>query len=132
GLPLDGGRLLRAVLCALGARRSTATRVAAWSGRAVAVAAAVSGLVADRTSAGTAAGIFTIGLGAYLWLAATQSLEHAALLEQLPRISVRDIVRPGMFVPVDVSVGEALRRAWDANARGLVLLDASSQPTAIV
>jgi CBS domain containing-hemolysin-like protein len=37
-----------------------------------------------------------------------------------------------MFVPDDVSVGEALHRAWAAQARGLVLLNSAEQPSAIV
>jgi Zn-dependent protease/CBS domain-containing protein len=132
GLPLDGGRLLRATVCAFGARAATGTRVAGWTGRAVAVAVAVSGLVADRSSVGIAAGIFTIGLAAYLWLAATQSLKMAQLMSHLPDIVVADLLRPGMLVRDDLSVGEALRRVWAANARGLVLIDATDRPAAIV
>lgn len=132
GLPLDGGRLLRGVVCAFGARLVTGTRIAAWAGRVVAVAVALSGLVADRSSLGIAAGVFSIGLAAYLWLGATHALRVAALLAQLPTITLQDLLRPGMFVPADLSVAEALRRAWDARARGLVLIDPAAQPTAIV
>jgi Zn-dependent protease len=132
GLPLDGGRLLRAAVCAFGARQVTGTRVAGWTGRMVAVAVALSGLIADRSSVGIAAGVFTIGLAAYLWVAATQSLKTAQLMTHLPDVVVADLLRPGMFVRDDLSVGEALRRAWAANARGLVLLDAADRPAAIV
>jgi Zn-dependent protease/CBS domain-containing protein len=129
---LDGGRLLRATVCAFGARPITGTRVAAWAGRVLAVAVAVSGLVADRTSLGIAAGVVTIGLAAYLWLSASQALRVAGLMAQLPDVSVAELLRPGVFVPADVSVADALRRAWDTSARGLVLIDRSEQPTAIV
>lgn len=132
GLPLDGGRILRAVAGACGARPLTATRIAAWSGRLLAVAVAVSGLVVDRSSTGFAAGLFTVGLAAYLWLAASAALKAAELTAALPGVDVRALLRTGMFVPEDVSVGEALRRAWESRARGLVLLDAASQPSAIV
>jgi CBS domain containing-hemolysin-like protein len=37
-----------------------------------------------------------------------------------------------MFVPSDLSVNEALRRVWDSQARGLVLVDPAERPTAIV
>ena len=132
GLPLDGGRLLRAAACGLGARPATATRVAGWSGRVVAIAVAVAGVVAQAASGGFAAGIFTVALAAYLWIAASQALRYATVLEQLPTVSIPELLRPGVFVPDDVSVGEALRRAWQAQARGLVLLDAASRPIAIV
>jgi Zn-dependent proteases len=132
GLPLDGGRLLRGVVRAFGGSPLTGTRVASWSGRVVAVVVAVSGLVADRSSVGIAAGAFSIGLAAYLWFGATQSLKYAELMSQLPGIDLHELLRPGMFVPADVSVGEALRRAWESQARGLVLLDAAEKPSAIV
>jgi CBS domain containing-hemolysin-like protein len=41
-------------------------------------------------------------------------------------------LRPGLLVPSDLSVAEALRRAWSGNARGLVLVDAADRPAAIV
>jgi Zn-dependent protease len=132
GLPLDGGRLLRAVVCAFGARFVTGTRVAAWTGRAVAVAVAASGLAVPHGSAGPAAAVFGIGLGGYLWLAAGQSLKVAQLMDTLPDLAVGELVRPGMFVPSDLSVNEALRRVWDSQARGLVLVDPAERPTAIV
>lgn len=132
GLPLDGGRLVRAVVCAFGASPLTGTRIAGWSGRLVAVLVAVAGLVADRSSFGLVAGMFSVALAGYLWIAATQSLKVAELMAQLPAIDVAALLRPGMFVPDDVSVAEALRRAWESQARGLVLVDGADQPSAIV
>lgn len=132
GLPLDGGRLLRAAACALGARRLTATRVAAWSGRLVAVALCVFGFLVDRTSAGLAGGLFTAAVAAYLWLAAGRSVQVAELADRVPALSVDALLRPGMYVAGDLSVAEALNRAWAGQARGLVVVDAADRPTAIV
>lgn len=132
GLPLDGGRLLRAAVWACGASPVTGTRVAGWAGRAVAAAVAVVGLVVDRTSAGFGAGLLSVALAAYLWIGATQSLKAAELIARLPVVDVAALLRPGLLVPPDLSVAEALRRAWAGNARGLVLLDHDQQPSAIV
>jgi Zn-dependent protease len=132
GLPLDGGRLLRAVVCGLGARPLTGTRVAAGSGRVIAVGVLVSGFAIDRTSLGLAAGLFSALLAGYLWLAASRAIAVAELLDRVPELTVADLVRPGMFVPADITVDEALRRAWGSNARALVLLDPTDRPTAIV
>jgi Zn-dependent protease len=132
GLPLDGGRLLRAAAAGLGARPATATRVAGWAGRVLAVGVALAGLLANRSSGAVAANVFTFALAGYLWLAASQSLRYAMVLDRLPRVSVPELLRPGVFIPDDVSVGEALDRAWQVEARGLVLLDAASHPSAIV
>jgi Zn-dependent protease len=132
GLPLDGGRLLRAVVWAFGASPLTGTRVAAWAGRLVAVAVAVSGLVLDRNSSGFAAGLMSIVLAGYLWVGATQSLRAAELLARLPGVRVDELLRPGVLVPPDLSVAETLRRVWENNARGVVVVDTAQQPSAIV
>jgi len=132
GLPLDGGRLLRAGVWAVGAPRLSATRAAAWSGRVLAVLVAVSGLVIERGSWGLTAGLFSIALAVYLWFGATQALRVGELMERLPAVSIEALLRPGLLVPSDLSVAEALRRVWSGQARGLVLVDNTDQPRAIV
>lgn len=132
GLPLDGGRVLRAAVWATGPSRLSATRVAAWTGRGVAVLVAVSGLLVDRSSWGFTAGLFSIALAAYLWFGASQSLRVGELMERLPDVNLDALLRPGLLVPADLSVAEALRRVWGGNARGLVLVDTADQPRAIV
>jgi Zn-dependent protease len=132
GLPLDGGRLVRAGVWAVAHSRLTGTRIGAWAGRAVAIILAISGLVADRATWGFTAGLFSIALAAYLWFGAGQSLRAAELMDRVPRVNLETLLRPGLLVPSDLSVAEALRRAWSGNARGLVLVDASDTPRAIV
>jgi Zn-dependent protease len=132
GLPLDGGRLLRAGVWAAGPSRLAATRVAAWTGRAVAVLVGASGLIIDRSSAGFAAGLFSIALAVYLWFGASQSLRVGELMDRLPGVRLGALLRPGLLVPSDLSVAEALRRVRSGNAGGLVLVDTADQPRAIV
>lgn len=132
GLPLDGGRLVRAGASACGVRPANATRAAAWSGRVVAAGVAMSGIVVDGRSGRFGLLLLTLGVAAYLWAAAGQSLRYASLLERLPNIAVRELLRPGMFIPDDLPVGEALRQARAANARGLIVMDRDSHPTGIV
>src|SRR5579875_2969494 len=129
GLPLDGGRLLRAAVWGFGATPLTGTRVAAWAGRLVAVAVAISGLVVDRSQAGYAAGLMSIVLAAYLWVGATQALRTGELLSRLPTVRVPELLRPGVLVPGDLSIAEALRRVWENNARGVVIVDAWQRPS---
>jgi Zn-dependent protease len=104
GLPLDGGRLLRAGVWTAAGSRLRGTQVAAWSGRAVAILVAVSGLLADRTSWGLAAGFFGLLLAAYLWFGATQSLRVGELLDRAPHLDLQRLLRPGLLVPSDLSV----------------------------
>jgi hypothetical protein len=132
GLPLDGGRLLRAGVWAVVHSRLSGTRVAAWAGRGFAVIVALGGLLLDRASWGLGAGVFSLVLAAYLWFGAGQSLRSAEMLERLPELSLRNLLRPGLLLQSDLSVAEGLRRAQDGRARGLVLVDAADQPRAIV
>ncbi len=132
GLPLDGGRLLRATVWGFGAAPTTGTRIAGWVGRVVAVGVAVTGLVVDRTSAGFAAGLISLVLAAYLWAGATQSIKLAGLLQRLPALDVQALLRPGLTVAPGTSVAEALDRVWAGHARGIVLLDGADRPSAIV
>ncbi|WP_375483133.1 site-2 protease family protein [uncultured Jatrophihabitans sp.] len=132
GLPLDGGRLLRAVIWGIGGKEVRSTRVAGWMGRALAVLIAVSGLIVDRTSAGVAAGIVTLFLAVYLWSGASAAIRVADVQQRLPLVRVSDLLRPGLLVPSTATVDDALQRAWAGNVRGIVLTDAAERPTAIV
>ncbi|MEO9138541.1 MAG: site-2 protease family protein [Jatrophihabitans sp.] len=132
GLPLDGGRILRAAVWGFGASSTTATRVAAWSGRFFAVVVAVLGVVLNSGPDTVAVSILTLFLAVYLWASATQSLKVAELISRLPLVRIPDLLRPGLLVPADLSVAEALRRVWESNARGLVVLDTADRPSAIV
>jgi len=132
GLPLDGGRVVRALLCLCRLRPAAATVASAWVGRVLAVAVALSGLLVERTTLGIAAGVVSLGLAAYLWFAAGLAIRSAQLRERLPEVDVGSLMRSGLFVPSDISVAEALRRAWERDVRGIVLLDAQEHPAAIV
>jgi len=132
GLPLDGGRLLRAAVWAGSGSRLTGTRAGAWTGRALAIVVAVGGLVLDRGSWGFTAGLVTLLLAGYLWFGAGQSLHAAELAERLPSIDLERLLRPGLLVPSGISVAEGLRRVSEGRARGLVVVDAQDRPAAIV
>ncbi len=132
GLPLDGGRMLRAAVWGVVRSRLTATRVAAWAGRGLAVVIAVGGLLVDRTTYGFTAGLFALAMAGYLWFGATQSLRLGEIMARVPHVELERLLRPGLMLPSGMSVAEALRRAWSGNARGLLVTDTAEQPRAIV
>jgi Zn-dependent protease len=134
GLPLDGGRVLRSVVWAVAHSRLTGTRAGALTGRVVAVLVAVSGLLLDRGSGSTGftAALVTFAMAAYLWVGAGQTLKVAELMERVPTVDLGQLLRPGLFVPNDISIAEGMRRIWSGRARGLVLVDAHDRPSAIV
>jgi CBS domain-containing protein len=132
GLPLDGGRLLRALVWSVARSRLSATRISAWCGRVIAVVVAGSGIIVNRDTFGVTPTLITLVLAAYLWVGAGQSLRLAEVLDRAPSLSLATLLRPGLLVRSDVSVAEALRRAQDENVGGLVVVDASDHPSAIV
>jgi CBS domain-containing protein len=71
-------------------------------------------------------------LAAFIWVGATQSLSSATVTARLPALEIGALVRPTISVPPDLPIAEALRRAWDAHVRGLVVVDATGVPRALV
>jgi Zn-dependent protease/CBS domain-containing protein len=144
GLPLDGGRMLRAVVWKISGRPMTGTVAAAWVGRALAVAVLVglplvsqSGSLGDDTGPGVGVDTVTDALlaaiiAAIIWTGAGNSLRMARLREQLPHLRARTLTRRAVPVETDTSLAEALRRANDAGARGLVVVDGHGNPLSLV
>ncbi len=132
GLPLDGGRVLRAAVWQVSRSQLTGTRAAAWIGRGVAILVAVPSLLLRSSSWSLATALFGVALGVFIWIGATQSLRAAELAARLPALNVANLLRPGLMVHADVSVAEALRRTWENRARGLVVVDSADRPRAIV
>jgi Zn-dependent protease len=71
GLPLDGGRILRAFIWRRTGSFARATHTASLGGRVVAVCLVVVGIVA--TVSGEPAGLWYVPMGAFIWLMARAS-----------------------------------------------------------
>ena len=134
GLPLDGGRLIRAGAWKITGDKLTGTRVAAWGGRVVAVLVLVGAVVSVPTDGALGIGNVLLAglLAAFIWVGATQSLSTATVSARLPALEIGTLVRPTTSVPPDLPIAEALRRAWDAHVRGLVVVDATGVTRALV
>jgi Zn-dependent protease len=144
GLPLDGGRMLRAVVWKISGKPMTGTIAAAWTGRALAVAVLVGLPLATQTGGfgDEAEGFGSIDsltdallaaiLAAIIWTGAGNSLRMARLRERLPDLRARTLTRRAVPVAADTPLSEALRRANEAGARALVVVDGQGAPTAVV
>ncbi|MBK5307749.1 MAG: site-2 protease family protein [Frankiaceae bacterium] len=137
GLPLDGGRILRAGIWRVWGDPDRATWAAAWAGRIVAVVVVPFVFVVLLPWAGYGGGdatnlIWAALVGAYIYTLATATLKRAEAVARLPRVTVAALARPALRVPADMPLAEAVRRAHEAGVRGLVVVDAADRLEAVV
>jgi Zn-dependent protease/CBS domain-containing protein len=141
GLPLDGGRILRALVWKLSGKPMAGTVFAAWTGRALAIAVLVGLPLATRAGGVASDGdgvdsltdaLLAAILAAIIWTGAGNSLRMARLREHLPELRARTLTRRAVPVATDTPLSEALRRANDAGARALVVVDGSGAPLSLV
>ncbi|AZP16585.1 CBS domain-containing protein [Streptomyces aquilus] len=144
GLPLDGGRMLRAVVWKITGKPMSGTIAAAWVGRALAVFVLIGlPLLTQSGALGSNAednvGMDTVMdallaaiLAAIIWTGAGNSLRMARLREHLPELRARNLTRRAVPVETDTPLSEALRRANEAGARALVVVDTDGEPLSLV
>ncbi|MGN0063831.1 MAG: site-2 protease family protein [Nocardioides sp.] len=126
GLPLDGGRVLKAVVWGASRDQHRGTLAAGWGGRIVALAVVVWPLVQPYVL-GVRPGIFQtvmfFVLGAFMWAGSTAAMTQARLRRRLPALQARPLARRCVAVPRDTPLSEAVRMAQDVQAGGIVTLD---------
>ncbi len=136
GLPLDGGRVLRAGVWAVTGRPHTGTVVAARTGQVLAVlvvgAGAFLATQRDGTGSQVVALVWAALLAGFIWVGATQSLLGARLRRRLAVLTVRGLARRALPVSGDLPLSEAIRQAQQASAGGLVVVDREGRPSAVV
>ncbi|MEU7998563.1 site-2 protease family protein [Micromonospora sp. NPDC049060] len=135
GLPLDGGRALRAAVWAVTRDRHRGTEVAGWVGRVVAVgtAALVALLTLTRNLAPLALPLMLL-VAFTLWRGAGQSIRMARISRRFPLIDLARLARPVLAVPTGTPLAEAQRRRADGSTPGaaLVVTDTAGRPVALV
>jgi Zn-dependent protease len=133
GLPLDGGRMLRAVIWLVTKKPNNATIAAAWVGRALAL-----GLLAIPFFTGGLSGgdmvstVWVVVVAGFMWTGATQSIKATRFRERLPALQARRLGRRAISVPAATPLAEAVRQADEAGARAIVVVDHDNKPIAIV
>jgi Zn-dependent protease/CBS domain-containing protein len=135
GLPLDGGRMLRAVIWKVTGRPATATIAAAWAGRVIAVALFVvpftTGVV-NGTGGNMVTVLWLAVIAAFMWTGAGQAIKATRFRERLPALQARRLARKAVSVAADTPLAEAIRRADENQARAVVVVDHEDKPIAIV
>jgi Zn-dependent protease/CBS domain-containing protein len=135
GLPLDGGRMLRAAIWKVTGRPATSTIAAAWAGRVIAVGLFV---VPFATGALTGTGgdlvteVWLAVIAAFMWIGAGQAIKATRFRERLPALQARRLARKAVSVAADTPLAEAIRRADESKARAVVVVDHDDKPIAIL
>lgn len=135
GLPLDGGRVLRAVVWKLSDNPHRGTIVAGWAGRAVALLVLLWPM-AQPALLGRRADLFdyllAFVIAVFLWGGASAAMVNARLRRRLPALQARRLARRALAVPHDLPLSEAVRRAQEQQAGSIVVLDQHGRPSGIV
>jgi Zn-dependent protease len=115
GLPLDGGRALRAGIWAASRDRYLGDRVAGWTGRLVAAASVAVVVLLVLAHVITLFGaILTLMVALTLWTGAGQAIRSGRLGPRVPLLNARQLARPLFPVPSGTPLAEAQRRYGEA------------------
>ncbi|WP_067805000.1 site-2 protease family protein [Actinomadura formosensis] len=137
GLPLDGGRLVRAAVWkATGHSRSGAI-IAGWVGRGVAIACLVAGAyLATYTATGGGIGwlalLWSALIASFIWVGATQAIRAERVRDRIPLLSARRLARRATLVTPGTPLAEAIRRAHHDHAGAIVIADHDGRPLGLV
>lgn len=133
--PLDGGRMVKAVAWRIVGSPRRGAIAAAWGGRGVAVVLLLVPTLREPVL-GTAPGLSDYlvcgALALLLWTVATTELSVNRMRMRLGGIVVRDLARPALTVAPDLPLAEAVRRAGEAEAGGIVTVDARGRLLGLV
>lgn len=135
GLPLDGGRALRAAVWGLTRDRHRGTEVAGWAGRVVAVGtAALVGLLTATDHLALVALPLMLLVAVTLWRGAGQSIRAARVSRRFPLIDLAHLARPVWPVTTGTPLAEAHRRRAEGGqpAAALLVTDSTGRPVALV
>ncbi len=135
GLPLDGGRVLRAAVWRITGSPYRGTIVAGWGGRVVAVLALswpmLQPFVLNRPP-DLFDYLLAFVIATFLWGGASAAIVSARVRMKLPALQARPLARRALAVPHDLPVAEAVRRAQEEQAGSIVVLDQHGRPSGIV
>ena len=135
GLPLDGGRVLRAGVWKVSGSMHSGTIVAGWGGRLTAVAAMSYPLVMEvvyGVEPDVIDFVLAFVIALFLWTGATAAMASARMRRKLPALVARTLARRTITVPDDLPLAEAVRRAREAQAGSIVTVTSAGRPVGLV
>ncbi|MFI0446139.1 site-2 protease family protein [Actinomadura sp. 6N118] len=138
GLPLDGGRLVRAAVWKATGQSRNGAIFAGWVGRGVALLTLLAGaILATRPAAGGGgfgwlALLWSALVASFIWVGATQAIRAEKVRDRIPLLDARRLARRATLVTADVPLAEAVRRAQEDRSGALVIVDHEERPLGLV
>ncbi len=135
GLPLDGGRVLKALVWGVTGDPHRGTIVAGWVGRVAAGLVLAWPIVMAEltdTEPDLLDFVLVFVVAVFLWTGATAAMAAARFRRRLPRLAARTLARRTLEVPEELPLAEAVRRAQDAAAGSILTVSADGRPTGLV
>lgn len=123
GIPLDGGKVLKALVWRITGDADTGTLVAAWGGRVVAVLAVVVPLALSAAGFAITLTDYLIAgiIAMFIWSGASATLQYVALRRRIPSLDARAMARPVVMVTDETPISQAVLRAREAGVEGIVV-----------
>ena len=135
GLPLDGGGVVAATVWALTGNEQRGVKVAAWSGRIMALAAVLLPLVLAALP-GSRVDLITVVVavtfGVFLWAGATAALRRADLESKIPALAAATLARRAVPARPEESLAIAMQRMQDHHAGAIVVENSLGQAIGVV
>jgi Zn-dependent protease len=135
GLPLDGGRVLKAAVWGVTGDQHRGALVAGWTGRVVAGLVLFWPVAQERlldAPPDLVDYVLAFVIAMFLWTGATAAINAARVRRRFPVLVARNLARRTLAVPGDLPLAEAVRRAQDAEAGGIVTVTTSGAPVGVV
>lgn len=133
GAPLDGGRVLRALLWRRSGDQAAAEITAARVGRGTGMALIALGFVDTVAAADLAGGIWLMIVGWFLMSAATLELQTTTTRRALGTLRVRDVMETELlWLPVYQSASSAAGRALDTGSEWCPVCDMEGVAVGVV
>ncbi len=135
GLPLDGGRVLKAAVWGVRGDQHAGTIAAGWGGRLMAMLLLLWPFL-QGVLFGVEPTIFQMVMffvmGLFMWSGSTAAMAHARLRRRLPALQAQPLARRTVTVPADMPLNQAIDRAQAASAGSIVTLDPDGHPAGVV
>lgn len=122
GLPLDGGQITESAVWAVTGSRLSGTRVAAWTGRLLAVALVAAAIVVPTLRGQQVQLLIVVWaglIGSFMWTAASGALAQSRARARIDALDPRRLAVPAVAVPVEAPVSQVREVARGAQLGGI-------------